>query len=158
MSPITAFVQRMCGVLLTVERSTIAKYYVGQTIHRYIDEVLFMHAGPVDRSWFPRRACAKKIDYMNKKVKLKLRHFRRFFKSEFTALLQPQGQSELPGVVRFVSTNKYGFVLFRNCGESFIYSKKNDDPKMEPCGTPQVINRSDVKGFCICRFCFQFVR
>ena len=33
-----------------------------------------------------------------------------------------------------------------------MYSKKNRGPKIEPCGTPHVINFSDENEFCIWDF------
>ena len=79
---------------------------------------------------------------------LAINHFLRFSKSEFTAAWTIGTESS--EAVRFVSSaNIRGFVLFRRRGRSLMYSKKNSGPKIEPCGTPHVISRSDEKEFCI---------
>ena len=39
-----------------------------------------------------------------------------------------------------------------------MYNKKSNGPKIEPCGTPHLIRRSDEKEFLIWHFCFQIVR
>jgi hypothetical protein len=48
--------------------------------------------------------------------------------------------------------------LFRQCGKSLIYNKKNNGPNIEPFGTPHFIKRSDENEFFIGHFSFPFVR
>jgi hypothetical protein len=60
---------------------------------------------------------------------LAISHFLKFSKSEFTTASDLCRQQ----------TN----------GKSFTYSKKNSGPKIEPCGTPHLIHRSDEKEFFI---------
>jgi hypothetical protein len=61
--------------------------------------------------------------------------------------------------IEFVSSaNNRGFVLFRQCGKSLMYNKKNNGPNIEPCGTPHFIKRSDENEFFIWHFWFRFVR
>jgi hypothetical protein len=47
------------------------------------------------------------------------------------------------------SANNRGFVLFRQCGKSLMYNKKNNGPIIEPYGTPHLIKRSDENEFFI---------
>jgi hypothetical protein len=43
------------------------------------------------------------------------------------------------------SANNRGFVFDRHWGKSLMYNKKNNGPKIEPCGTPHLITFSDDK-------------
>ena len=71
-------------------------------------------------------------------------HFLRFSKSEFTA--SSRSVTETPEAVRFVSSaNNRGFVFDKHWGKSLIYNKKNNGPKIEPCGTPHLIALFDDK-------------
>ena len=50
--------------------------------------------------------------------------------------------------VKFVSSaNNRSFALLRKRGRSLVYSKKSNSPKIEPCGTPHLIRRSDENQF-----------
>jgi hypothetical protein len=61
--------------------------------------------------------------------------------------------------VKFVSpANNRGFVLFRQCGKSLMYNKKNNGLNIELCGTPHFIKRSDENKFFIWHIWFRFVR
>ena len=61
----------------------------------------------------------------------------RFSKSEFAAI-------SISDAVRFVSSaNRRGLVFLRHLGKSFIFNKNSNGPKIEPCGTPHSIKRSD---------------
>ena len=75
---------------------------------------------------------------------LAISHFLSFSKSEFTAA--SRSVTEMPEAVRFVSSaNNHGFVFDKHWGKSLIYNKKNNGPKIEPCGTPHLIVFSDDK-------------
>ena len=81
---------------------------------------------------------------------LAINHFLRFSKSEFTAA--SRSVIEFAEAVRFVSSaNNRGFVLFRQWGKLLMYNKKNNGPKIEPCGTPHLIKRWDEKEFFMSR-------
>ena len=88
---------------------------------------------------------------------LAINHSLRFSKSEFTATLR--SVIEFAEAVKFLSSaNNRGFVLLRQRRRSLMYNKKSNGPKIEPCGTPHLIRRSDEKEFLIWHFCFRFVR
>jgi hypothetical protein len=88
---------------------------------------------------------------------LAINHFLRFSKSEFTAVSRSVIKS--PEAVRFVSSAKNrGFVLFRyevlfclDVNHLYII-KRIVGPKIEPCGTPHLVNRSVEKEFLIWHF------
>ena len=75
---------------------------------------------------------------------LAISYFLRFSNSEFTPA--SRSVTETPEAVRFVSSAyNRGFVFDEHWGKSLIYNKKNNGPKIEPCGTPHLIVFSDDK-------------
>ena len=88
---------------------------------------------------------------------LAINHFLTFSKSEFAAA--SRSATEFAEAVKFVSSaNNRGFALLGQRGRSLMYSKKSNSPKIEPCGTPHLIRRSDENQFLIWHFCFRLVR
>ena len=41
------------------------------------------------------------------------------------------------------SANRRGLVFLRHSGKSLIYNRNSNGPKIEPCGTPHSVKRSD---------------
>jgi hypothetical protein len=49
-------------------------------------------------------------------------------------------ESPIVNTMLISSANKVGFDMsFITAGRSFIYNKKNNDPRIDPCGTPNLI-------------------
>ena len=56
------------------------------------------------------------------------------------------------------SANTRGIVLLRHSGKSLMYNRKNNGPRIEPCGTPHLIMCSDETNPFNLHFWLRYVR